>query len=311
MTPSRVNTATNTPYYLSLKVNSTPWLGGTTKVRMLRAENTARKRQGIVGVTSKSGTRSGSNSMGNAHFEEVAANAGIAVQMEAAIAKETAIFTEVEVESLSAAGSMPRSVQSRMREKVSALNKEAVAVETSAQDTNECEHLFNIMATQCCGLHSVSGFQYHRHGLAPSVSSMNDRFQRTIKYTVPVTLKAFVATVERCYRGNRETNEMIRTENETAYAEWFAGPRKTPFAYPHPGFVPKPTSRPGMLLFTWNSPTYEKGAKSLAEQIKAAGLGVCTITPDTVNPNSGNKIAAMIWNIDIEAYDTYVEANKL
>lgn len=196
------------------------------------------------------------------------------------------------------------------------MDKSEMETKVTAEVPPEAEEYtgtMQIMATQCCGLHSVSGFQYHARGKSCSVETVKKRrFVADDKYIVPVTLKGFIRAIQKGYSLQRETNEQVARENAQAHERWLKAGAIGQSNLPHPYYTHQPTCRPGLLLFTWNNKVmYEPGAQSLAEQIKAAGLGECTISTYARNPNSGNHVASMVWALNVAAYDQYVRENDL
>jgi hypothetical protein len=148
----------------------------------------------------------------------------------------------------------------------------------------------SIKMTQCCGQYTVSGFQYKRD---PDAADL-------------------VFGIDRTFTNNKETNERICAERETAYAAYFKEHGHGNYItgdLPHDTYVTLPSKMPGMLVFTWNHTSYLEYAKRFDEFIRKHGLGECTITGTAYNPNSHNTIQCLVWCVHQEGYEKFIKDN--
>lgn len=147
---------------------------------------------------------------------------------------------------------------------------------------------FNIIGTQCCGLHSLSGFQYK-------------------KEWDPIEV---ILGVQKTYKKNLASALKVSEANVAAERAIYALPEGQQIGqpqYPYPNHIAGPKHIAGMLLFTWNHEMYHESAKKVAKFIEENSLGKCTFTEPAYNPNSHNTIRAMVWSVDRHGYAAFIE----
>lgn len=137
---------------------------------------------------------------------------------------------------------------------------------------------FGIESTPCCGMHTVNGFQYD-----PDPDPVD-----------------FIIGLHHSYAHNMEHNSVITQEVKDCVLEKRA---------PRIICVKKPTTIPGMLVFTWNSTAYVHSAKKIQSFIVENHLGECFFTGWVINPNSGHRIQAMTWCINGPEYHKFIQTN--
>lgn len=146
---------------------------------------------------------------------------------------------------------------------------------------------FGIQGTQCCGYHTVSGFQYTRDP----------------------DCEAFIIGIQQSYLLNAKNCTLQCAENSKAEQAHYANEatRNTRYNPPYPLVGNQPVKIAGMVVFTWNSKQYDPMAKKLAAFIKERSLGACSFSGKVVNPNSNNQIEAMTWLVDSPGYKKFVD----
>lgn len=66
---------------------------------------------------------------------------------------------------------------------------------------------------------------------------------------------------------------------------------------------------PGMFFITYREGSCKNLGERFTNFVKTHRLGTCTITPQTMNPNSANMVTALVWSVDQTGYKKFITAN--
>lgn len=190
---------------------------------------------------------------------------------------------------------MQQAVENQTATEVSCLSE--IASDTSQSETpsgsnskrERRTYSYTINTTQCCGMHTLSGFQ---QGDNPDcidvILSIN---------------KTYITQLD-CHR---QTRAARRKYEEAYYAIPEAGRKNL---WVGPTAFTGALHIAGMIVFTWNHPQYDKAAKKLSDFIVKNGLGSCSFSGKVFNPNSTNRIEAMTWLVNQVGYTTFIEEHN-